>query len=506
MAKPYTREEYDADRREIVSQIRKYNPLSIAWAALSYVNAPTTRAYEAASRQPWLAMLLVKWVYLDPMSISALPRPPIDEKGLINLLQRMHALSEKACKPQEYDDARLLMRALAFQQFHHQTEDGLLNLARQELIFGKVADNHYFRIQFLSGTGVSVRDFVRLSFALISFITLKGAVVRRDSLFDLCSAFSPATIDYFLNLISVDHTHLHKKLKAIDNDDRHPDEYFHQTPFIRFPLIKVSGEYGCLSKHILHRSLGHFVYDYLKRDDINNFNNPFGKSFERYVGNCIKKAGLPTADEQELINVLPGQGKVVDFLVADGSTNVLIDAKGVEMAQRGMTAARRQEVRRATQTSLIKAFEQGHDVAARMGIMDAEHCVIKPRSATYLLAVTYKELYIGNGLSLAAVAGSEHLDSIRAKYDPRYLIPNENIYFLTIHEFERLMRLVEGGHIGLAEVLERAKCADSDPQTHKFNFELHLNAFTKDIMCESHLRNDIRSIIADVRETMLGNA
>jgi hypothetical protein len=309
-------------------------------------------------------------------------------------------------------------------------------------------------------------------------------------------------VDAFLRSVSVDIDGLHSNLKSMDKEGRHPNEYLQQTPFLKFPLVKVGSEYWCVSPHVLERSLGHFIYDFLKRADVDSFNSPFGKSFERYVGDWISKSGLPSATESELNRVLPGQGKVVDFMVADGDANILIDAKGVEMAQSGMAALQRGDVRRATQTSLIKAFEQGQEVAARIAKLKDDHPVIRQRESTYLLAVTYKELYIGNGITLSAVVGDTTLEKIREKYNEQYLIPVENIYFLTIYEFEDLMSLVEKGKIGLVEALEKAKKSDSTPMTQKFNFELHINEWSKQIGREQPLREVLKTIVDEMRAVL----
>ncbi len=77
------------------------------------------------------------------------------------------------------------------------------------------------------------------------------------------------------------------------------------------------------------------------------------------------------------------------------------------------------------------------------------HPVIRSRSSTYLLAVTCKELYIGNGITLAGVIGESEIAKIRAQYDPCHLFPEENIYFPAIQEFEELMSLVGSGKIVL---------------------------------------------------------
>jgi hypothetical protein len=69
------------------------------------------------------------------------------------------------------------------------------------------------------------------------------------------------------------------------------------------------------------------------------------------------------------------------------------------------------------------------------------------------------------------------MQQIRSQYVADDKIPDENIYFLTIGEFEVLMAMVALGRIGLAEALERAKVADSSPHTQKFFFDQHIGSW-----------------------------
>lgn len=487
--------------RDIQSTIRRYNPLSILRAALAYIYSPTKNKLEQSSKQPWLVLLIIQWTFLDPLVKNYPGRPDITKQEMLELWQSVVDLTDTGSMPNEFEDVRLFMRALAYQQFFHQTDNGLFDLARQKLLFGKVPDNHYFKKRFSDRAGVSVDDFLLLAFALIAMVKSKGPVVPRSYLFDALPEISPVSVDAFLNLVSADINNLHRELTVADTEGRNPDEYLRQTPFLRFPLIKVNTEYWCVSPYVLARSMGHLIYDFLKRDDVNGFNQPFGKAFEKYVGECVDKSGLAYAKEKELATELTGEGKVVDFMVVDGDVNILIDAKGVEMAQSGMTALKRQDVRRATKTSLIKAYEQGHEVAARLSGLKNNHPVIRHRTTTYLLAVTYKELYIGNGLTLTAMAGDIELEKIRAIHSEDHLIPVENIYFLTISEFEELMDLVSNGKIGLAQALEKARQADSQLQSHKFTFELHINEWLIAMnLGKAHpLKGVLRSMIDDMR-------
>lgn len=495
-------QEFDKGLKEIQSTIGRYSALSIFTAALSYLYAPAKDEIHQASKQPWLIMLMIQWTYLNPLASRDLHRKIITEAEMLELLQKILELTDTGTMPDEFDDVRLFMRALAFQQFFHQTDNGLYDLARQRLIFANVPENHYYRTRFLNRTGVSIANFLNLSFALYATVKSNGPRIEHSYLFNVCTSISPPMVDAFLRIISVNVNDLHRKLTTLDIDGRGPDEYLRQTPFLRFPMVKVGADYWCVSPHVLARSLGYFIYDFLKQDDAESFNQPFGKSFEHYVGLCLAKTKLSFAKEAELIKALDGKSKVVDFLVADGDANVLIDAKGVEMSQSGMTAVKRGTVRRATKTSLIKAFEQGHEVAARLPQLGNSHSVIKHRTSTYLLAVTYKELYIGNGSTLAAMAGATELEKIRAAHAEDTLIPFENIYFLSIQEFEELTYLVSEGEIGLVEALEMAKKADSDTSSHKFTFDLHINAWLREkkIGKPHPLKTVLKTMLDEMRE------
>lgn len=149
--------------------------------------------------------------------------------------------------------------------------------------------------------------------ALIVHIGNYGFCLSRADLFALCPPYTPFEIDAFLRAVSVESSQLQRFLIEVEKEASGSEEFLRQTPFLQRPLIKHGPYYFCVSTHVLQRSLGHYIYDYLKRDDVNGFNNPFGKAFEKYVGRFLEKTGLPLVSERELIKFLPGTGGVVDF-------------------------------------------------------------------------------------------------------------------------------------------------------------------------------------------------
>jgi hypothetical protein len=85
---------------------------------------------------------------------------------------------------------------------------------------------------------------------------------------------------------------------------------------------------------------------------------------------------------------------------------------------------------------------------------------------------------IGNGRALVDSVGMAAIDSMVADQPGGLQIPIENMYFLTIEEFEQLSAHIAVGNIGLVEALERAKNLDADPATGSaLMFEHHVKTW-----------------------------
>lgn len=465
---------YFSAYKPIRNALRKYSPASVLEGALQYLYYPAQDSLTELKKQPWAMLLLIKWAFIDEEA-GRIVRPSIPHATLMQLHQRTHELADKTRMPNEYEHVSMFVRTIGFQQFLYQRPLRLLGIARQELLFADVPYNHFFRTTFLKETGISVGDFLRLSCCLLApFIQTTSFAITAFWFSTLSKRFSKSVIESFLRSLSVDIEKLPRVLRAADRVGRRPPEYFEQTPFLAYPLVKIGQRYLCVHPKILLRSTEHFVYDLLKRTDPTAFNAAFGPRFESYVERLLRASGSSIATENELKKFLPGSGRLVDFLIADGDANVFVDAKGVEMANRGKVAHLRDVILGATKTSLIAAVSQAYDVNSRLPKMTLDHPVIRKRAKNYLLVVTYKELYIGNGVALSESVGSAAIDKIRNRYSFDEQIPLEHMYFLTIEEFEHLLEYVRVRKFQLAEALEKAKLSDADPQSRKFIFDMHM--------------------------------
>lgn len=420
---------------------------------------------------PWFSLLLIKWTFLYGRWDKALPNKPFNSTTLGRLMNRMHKLNNLARSPRQYDHPYLFMRHLAFQQLwlQEETEDKV-RLARQIFLFGNLQDDHTFKRDFKQNSGIEIDHFIELSLCLMGrFIWNNQADNVAESWFDsLQASYPPETVKKFLSHISGDINRVKTHLEQDTGANRDISyEIYEQSPLMRYPLLKDNDKYYVYSIILLLHSLQSFIYDTLKAKSPNAFVNKFGKIFEEYVARGIDYMGLPYKHEHSLQKTLDG-GKAVDFIVVDDNCNILIDAKGVEMNQLGMVDHRPKVILNRTKTSVMKGIQQGTEVAHKLKD-NSQIDGLQTGCQNFLLVVTYKDFYVGNGKTFYEAIGRERVDQIRAEYDASQL-PYENMYFISVDDFDYLVRLVHDGQCGLAEAIKTIREADREPSKSTFLF------------------------------------
>lgn len=202
--------------------------------------------------------------------------------------------------------------------------------------------------------------------------------------------------------------------------------------------------------------------------------NKFGPIFENYVDKNLEYAGINFKSENELKNILGSDSKVVDFLSRENEKSILIDAKGVKMNYLGKVSHRPNIIKRKVKTSAVKGIKQAYETVATLR-NENSNLVTNSNNNNYLLIITFKELYLGNGKVFEEAIGKEFINKLTATYGNEYLIPMENIYFLSIDSFEFWIEMIKQGKITMGKGLEKAIEDDQEPKTMKFDFMQHIS-------------------------------
>ena len=469
----FREENYYAAFKKVRNRFRKYRYYDLIGGALEYINAPSKDKIKSLQRHPWMVLLFIKWVLLDD-SYPNTRGQAANREDVVSILQSMFEMSDKLRMPNEYEHVSLFFRNIAFQQFLYQIDFYYAHLSRQSILFSKLDKNHYINKEFMKNTGLEIQDFLDLSMmTLVRFMDTNQVFLPENWFSTITDKYPDDKINNFLATISKDIAEIRHALIKKDSGNRLSTENYELTPFIEFPLIKGQGKYMLTHKNILFRRLEYFVYDVMRSINAEKFMDKFGGIFERYVEKSIKHSGVNYITENEIKKVLGKTGNQIDFLIQDGSSNIFIDAKAVEMNTQGKTTHSSEIIRQKTKISILKAITQSHDVIKK--IADNEHCKISSSENNYLLVITFKELYLGNGTTYYEVIAKEKIDEIYNKYTNYPCIPPENMYFITIDDLDILTEIIRREKLTLTEIIDFAKNNDKDPVTKKFEFKQHLH-------------------------------
>jgi hypothetical protein len=466
-----------ADYKRVRNLIRRYEPLSLVRQFIGALHEVHHRGVDVMVHyQPWNLFLAIKWTLQEQDSLAH-RRHQATLNDAHKVLNSIHSLEGAAPMPKELTSIALFVRRIAFQQFWLGSADGAA-IARQEILFGALPVNHTFSREFESVTGLTIPVFLDLAFGLLA--TLLGKSPPQPLLkahFENFGGFPPGALDTFLRLLS----RSPQELKIWLNEGEQPlieDQLLLPTPLLRAPYLRLVDRHFCYFPRLAYRFLEQFIYRTLRDPDPEKFMQRFGPIFERYVRDCLRQAGVIFRTEAELQEKLPGDGKCVDFGIMEDGCNVLIDAKGVEMSLLGRVTWHADEVFKAAKGSAVKAIVQGMETAQRMEQAD-EGESSWGRREHFLLIVTFEPLYLGSGRDLGTTLGSALTDSLGRRFGAKWPFPLENVFCLSIREFEDLLEHCRAMAAPLINILRHTRTADANAKTKRFNIGQHLDSLAE---------------------------
>lgn len=465
-------------------RLRECEPITFiahAIAALDQVQASGLTIMH--QYQPWNILLALKWALQEASPIFLLQRPATHD-DLHYVLNAVHELEGNVPMPNDYAHVSLFMRHLAFQQFWLQRGASGEALARQELLFGALPENHNFVRDLHRLTGLWPRDFIDLAYGLVALLLKANPppVIREEYFVTIEGTFPDGSVTRFFASLSKSVAELHDWLTGGEFQRLAlADQLILPTPLLEYPLMRAAPRaHRVIFPPLVLRSLETFIYRILRSSDPEQFGGPFGRIFENYVRRCIEDSGTSFEDEASLRARLGSRGKCVDFLIEEANATIFIDAKGVEMSPRGRVSQDAGLVLGAIKGSAIKAVEQGIATAVRMDAANRKSSG-QPGTERFLLVITFDDLYLGSSGEFELIFGSQVVPSLNRRFGTRLPILLHHVFFITISEFESLLAIVRQERCSVAEILRYARDQDVAAQSRKFHFQQHLHAF-----CSQH--------------------
>ena len=448
-------------------------------------------------------LFIVKQAYLQKSQI-AYRREKLNETSFDQLITDAYELSECLPLPSEYEHRHLFLRNLSFRQFIYQADFNYTAIARTQLLFGGQNEGSAIGRSFLKTFGLTCEQYTLLAFILaIAFHEKNRRQIDFDYLVNICNVFGEQQVRRGLNCFSVELDRLPLSLQQKSRIGGGYMELYEQSPFTNFPLIKSGDRYTCVHPKIFYRALENLVFDRLRQKNPDEFMKFFGPRFEKYIEDGFRYSGENFYTESQMKCMLPHGTKCVDFVFASSSGNVFVDCKAVDMPPLGKASSDPDLIADKVKGSAISAIEQAISLNEYLfSVEDPHGSLPKPANENFVLVVSYRELYLGNGKTFYEAIAKRRLDDIFKRYDTQALVPLSNIYFISVKDFEFLVSAIRRHETTLLEFMRKMVLDDSKDVSSVFDTSQHIARLTPRGPAPSYLSEVMESFECRAKELL----
>jgi uncharacterized protein (DUF1919 family) len=462
-------DEYAKKVNQIKSTLSQYDQQTVLNFGLWYLDTQDKSQESIAKSMPFLTFLLIKW----SMQIAENGLRKITRDEFLKISNNLYQLQAPATNLDSSGSLELKLRPMLMQQGAPQVHiaDDMLSFARQRIWFDQPAVGYYEQV-FQRISGISIKTF----FSISSYFSLNASTteVSQIDLGILVVHLTPSEtiedIAAYLKFVGIRNDQLPDFMQRYVEADAPKYEYYAETPLILKPLLLLGNKIVIANRRLYLRSMAYYLSNSLKLEDGRKFKEHFGPTLESYVSSVLTDASVHFHSEAA-IKVIYDQerktGKIVDFIIED-RFRVFMDCKAIEPNDYTSTCTDPDLLAARLKESYTKAIWQGQECCFNL-----EQLPQFQKKPPFLLVVVHRDHYLSNGKRLDQYLGIGLEKEIKAKYG--YVpIPLDHIYYVTVHDFERLISANQTQNGELSTILEDAVKKDAKPETAMFLFSMHL--------------------------------
>jgi hypothetical protein len=500
---------FDEKILAIKEDIEKFNPEVLLINAIQKNHSLSKLSPEQYNGfTPWEMLLFIKWVFVFGKHDAHEIPTGIELNSVVNKIKDLSGVRNKFLIEKSQHGVSKFIRQLAFQQFWLQKQISMSTLGRQIEIFRHIKSKYDYNDKFLALTGLTLKEFFEIAVICWTGFCLDSSsfVLDRSWFSKMDPKYPNGQIDIFLKLITLDY-HEAKIFAENSFKSRSIDmQLVEQSPFKRYPLLVAKTKYFTYSPALLSACFESYIYDLLKKNFGSSFCESFGQSFEIYLEKPLLYFKTPYLNEAYLKRKLDRKN-VIDFVVPSSRGTILIESKAIELNPRAQMNPETGVMEETLQSSIIKAVYQANKVGEQF-IIERNTWKEIPSTKNFLLIVTYKDLYLGTG----ADAWGEFISSGLAKsfsfpIESELFVDPNNIFFLSVHEYEHFIRVSKGCPERMVEILEGAIDNNLSSLTSKYMFSMHLESFEINPddyanfpFSEDHVENIFDEVISKLKD------
>ena len=443
---------------------------------------------------PWECMLLIRWIleYSDDGPNKIRP----DENLIKRCINEIKHLYDQGFDTKNLSEHGInkFMRRLAFQQFSYQLPhaDVGLKAGRQLVMFVDLGKSYHVDEKFFESTGVSIQDFIKISFSVFSMLPDGVYAFQRD---DLVRVFPSEVVDNYLKLVALTPTEAGKFLRSDTERKgrRFVLQLYEVSPLAIKPFLILEGRVFLYSKRLFRYFFANFIYDFLCSHS-DRFQD-FGEILEKYMAGRLNASGYDFRRDRQWRSLFGIDVSAPDFTVLDKDCIIFIEAKRKDLPLIPKVLQTNYSFSKNLDDSIIKGVLQIYNLAHELTLRDSE--LLTTREEMFGVVVSYRDHFLRGGQQFWDEFLSEEIPGeLRARGISLDLIPVENLFLISVDEFDDLLDFLKRNPSqSFRSVFTSIKMAERDPARSSFFFSDHLRNLGGEKPYPEHLWNRMKQVI-----------
>ncbi|MCK6608539.1 MAG: hypothetical protein L6Q46_09615 [Flavobacterium sp.] len=463
----------------IRNKIRKYSTEDLLRYCYSYIETKKDQVFPI-----WTIFTLMKWSYQHGGYNTNLKK--LDQENfsiLYNLIYDFNNNHITNFLKLKIDRG---FHILYSQQFYLQKTVYKEVFATQLKIYDSINGKYDINKSFEEKTGLTIYDFIFIQQIVWLFTNVNNSTssfkyfgyLSQDFINVASEMTSIEKVENFLKLSVLNHENAKERIQNFKRSINRTDLQSLETTFFTiYPFQVFDNQIKVIHKSVYNHFVNYYIYDFLKSSD-EKFTTEFGYRFEKYIEFGLKEISVKYHDENKLKKILPKNSNVVDFCLSD--SNIYIECKAIEIQAYTSINPTDELLYNSLKDSILKAyFTQMINVTK----------TLTPNEENWGIILTYKELFWSNFTNLFELGKDKFQNSIDSKY-----LPPENVFILDIYTWDKIIQIIKDKKATLIEILQLAKSNNSNPQTSKQLFHMHLDIYNLEKFSLSYLDFEIEQL------------
>ena len=454
--------------------MRRYSYQSLLDAILVYLNMPSTSSgVKDLQRLPWVAERLAIWLFADKaFEYGSKIATEQDVKRLVDLA--WNAADKGYGKGNPIKQLELFVRQAILPQAPYQQTLDAYAYGLQLYLIKKLPLNSKLRKFLDEKAGMPIEEFFEVALLYWAHSAASKPWYNEKFVSDLANVFSADTQMRLLKSI----THRLEDFQELCSARTiQIDEWFQPTYFYKMPCIWHHGAAVPFGPQTLRRYFDTLIADWIAQTNRTDLRQDFDALVESYVAETLHRRQIAFTSEKD-IKKLVKSGEVVDFLIEESDSVVLLEVKNKVLSQAVPASRDPLELASRLKATVVKA--QSQLAAAEASLKLLSKCKNKK---FYRLIVTSNDLW----LSSAELLSDQETN-------------NSKTWLLSLRELDMLTEIVVTKPLSIGAFFLSFEENQKNSLTATFSIEAYLERMClKPERLSSHIRKVVENLFDKIQ-------